>query len=79
MVFSRQEYRSGLPFLSPGVLPHPGIKPRSPATLQGDSLLSEPPEKPLNGQYVSSLYIDGIYETVQVDYTTCIQLYKTTF
>ena len=33
--FSRQEYWSGLPFLSPGDLPNPGIKPRSP-TLQAD-------------------------------------------
>ena len=32
----------GLPFPSPGDLPDPGIKPRSPA-LQADSLLSEPP------------------------------------
>ena len=28
--FSRQEYWSGLPFPSPGDLPNPGIKPRSP-------------------------------------------------
>ena len=42
------------------------------AALQADSFLSEPPEKPLNGQYVSSLYIDGINETIQVDYTICI-------
>ena len=28
---SRQEYQSGLPFPSPGDLPHPGIKPWSPA------------------------------------------------
>ena len=27
--FSRQEYWSGLPFLSPGDLPDPGIEPRS--------------------------------------------------
>ena len=40
--FSRQEYWSGLPFPSPGILPHPGIEPGSP-TLQADSLLSEPP------------------------------------
>ena len=39
--FSRQEYWSGLPFLSPGHLPKPGIKPRSPA-LQTDDLPSEP-------------------------------------
>ena len=38
------EWVAGLP---PGDLPNPGIKPRSP-TLQVDSLLSEPPEKPKN-------------------------------
>ena len=43
--FSRQEYWSGLPFLSPGDLPDPGIDPRSPA-LQADTLTSEPPGKP---------------------------------
>ena len=31
MGFSRQGYWSGLPFPSPGDLPDPGIKPRSPA------------------------------------------------
>ena len=40
MEFSRQEYWSGLPFPSPGDLPDPGVKPRSPA-FQVDSLLSE--------------------------------------
>ena len=43
--FSRQEYWSGLPCPSPGLLPDPGIKPGSPA-LQEDCLLSESPEKP---------------------------------
>ena len=42
MGFSRQEYWSGLPFPSPGDLPDPEIKPRSP-TLQADALTSEPP------------------------------------
>ena len=42
MGFSRQEYWNGLPFPSPGDLPNPGIKPRSP-TLQVDALPSEPP------------------------------------
>ena len=42
-----QEYWSGLPFPSPGDLPDPGIKPRSPA-LQTDVLNSEPPVKPQN-------------------------------
>ena len=45
MEFSRQEYWSGLPFPSPGDLPDPGIKPRSPA-LQADALISELPGKP---------------------------------
>ena len=38
MEFPRQEYWSGLPFLSPGDLPNPGIEPASPV-LQEDSLL----------------------------------------
>ena len=42
--FSRQEQWSGLPFPSPGDLPHPGIKPGSPA-LQADSLPTEPVRK----------------------------------
>ena len=44
MGFSRQECWSGLPFPSPGDLPVPGIKPRSPA-LRADALPSEPPGK----------------------------------
>ena len=32
MGFSRQEYWSGLPFLSPGDLPDPGIESTSPAS-----------------------------------------------
>ena len=46
MEFSRQEYWSRLPFLSPGDLPYPGIKPGSPA-LQTDSLPTEPLGKPI--------------------------------
>ena len=45
MGFSRQEYWSELPFPSPGDLPDPGIKRRSPS-LQADALTSEPPGKP---------------------------------
>ena len=37
MDFSLKEYWSGLPFPSPGDLPHPGIKPGFPA-LQAESL-----------------------------------------
>ena len=47
MGFSRPESWSGWPFPSPGDLPNPEIEPRSPA-FQTDSLLSEPPGKPLS-------------------------------
>ena len=47
MEFSRPEYWSGLPFPSPGDLPNPGIKPRSPI-LQVDSLPAESQGKPKN-------------------------------
>ena len=45
MGFSRQEYWSGLPFLSPGDLPDPRIEPESPAW-QVNSL----PQKELSAQ-----------------------------
>ena len=45
MEFSRQAYWSGLPFLPPGDLPDPGIKPMSPA-LAGKLFTSESPGKP---------------------------------
>ena len=57
MGFSRQEYWSGLPFPSPGDLPNPGIKPRSPA-LEADALTSEPPGKDhLSRDLAKPLYI----------------------
>ena len=43
--FPRQEYWSGLTFPSPGDLPHPGIKPTSPA-LEGRFFIAEPPGNP---------------------------------
>ena len=45
MGFPKKEYWSGLPFLSPGDLPDPGIEPGSPAS-EADALTSEPPGKP---------------------------------
>ena len=56
--FSRQEYWSGQPIPSPGELPDPGIKPRSPA-LQVDSLPAELPGKPppiLTHFYIMEFY-----------------------
>ena len=49
MEFSRPEYWSGWPLPSPGDLPNPGIKPRSPALLE-DSLPTELSGKPSNRQ-----------------------------
>ena len=53
MGFSKQEYRSGLPFPSPGDLPDPGIEPRSP-TLQAETFFftSAPPGKPFESESV---------------------------
>ena len=44
MGFSRQEYRSELPFPPPGDLPDPRIEPGCPVSpdLQADSLVAEP-------------------------------------
>ena len=47
------KYWSGLPFPSPGNLPDPGIKPRSPA-LQADALTFKPPGKPLTEDATNS-------------------------
>ena len=46
MGFPRQEYWSGLSFLSSGDLPNPRIKPMSPE-LAGRLFTTEPPGKPL--------------------------------
>ena len=62
MGFSRQEYWSGLPCPPPGDCPNPGIKPGSP-TLQADSLLSEPPEKPKNTGMGSLFLLQGNFLT----------------
>ena len=48
MGFPKQEYLSGLPFPSPGDLPHPGIEPMSPA-LAGGFFITEQPGKPTLG------------------------------
>ena len=67
--FSRQEYRSGLPFPSPGDLPHPGIEPSSPA-LWADSLLSEPPGKPSERPFVVVQTLSHVPLCDPVDHST---------
>ena len=71
MGFSRQEYWSGLPFPSPGDLPDPGIKPRSP-TLQVDSLPAELPGKPHVSLY--STLIHSIHSTYRSLFSFCFWL-----
>ena len=56
MESSRQEHWSGLPFLSPGDPPHPGIEPRSPA-LQVDSLPLGPPGKTDEQQHKNVIFL----------------------
>ena len=58
MGFSRQEYWSGLPYPSPGNLPNPRIKTRSPA-LQAGSLPFELPGKPIFNLILMNLCIFG--------------------
>ena len=67
MEFSRQECWSGLPFPSPGDLPDPGIKPRSPV-FQADALSSEPPGKPINAQ----IYNDSHMTKISLSHTCTI-------
>ena len=53
MGFPRQEYWSGLPFLSPEDLPDPGIEPTSSA-LAGRFFTTEPPRQPWGGMCTSN-------------------------
>ena len=62
MEFSRPEYQSGKPFPSPGDLPNPGIKPRSPA-LQADSLPAESQGKPKNTGVRSLSLLQRVFPT----------------
>jgi len=56
MEFSRQEYRSGLPFPSSGDLPDPGIEPVSPA-LADRFFITETP-----GFYLKPIFSTVVHE-----------------
>ena len=66
MEHSRQEYWNGLPFPSPGDLPKPGIKPRSP-TLQADSLPTDPQGKLKNTGVGSLSLFQQIFPTQELN------------
>ena len=63
--FSMQEYWSRLPFPSPGDLPYPGIKFKSPA-FQVDSLLSESSKKCLKKLSTKDLFPDRLLFCISV-------------
>ena len=67
MGFSRLEYWSGLPFLSPGDLPKPGMEPTSPA-LAGKFFTTEPPGKP------SAILTPGIFSSPGSFWPHCVDL-----
>ena len=60
-----QKYQSGLPFPSPGDLPDPGMEPGSPK-LQADSLLSEPPGKPVG--YAFEIKTEKIFKYLLIHF-----------
>ena len=67
MEFSRPEYWSGEPFPSPGHLPNPGVKSRSP-TPQVDFLPAEPQGKPKNTGVGSLSLLQGIFPTQEANW-----------
>ena len=68
MGFSRQGYWSGLPYLSPGDLPNPGIEPGCPP-LQADSLTPEPPGKSKKTPYSK--------HDLVLNHFSCVQFFVT--
>ena len=78
MVFSRQEYWSGLPFPSPGYLPDPGIEPTSSA-LAGRLFTTEPPAKPLHIMYSNAyfrIYFWGTWPKIAVQIPQVVVQFK---
>ena len=70
MGFSRQEYRSALPFPPPGDPPNPGIKPASPA-LHVDSLPAEPPGKAHDAWSMAKMQNQNYRESEVMDEASC--------
>ena len=71
--FSRQEYWSGLPFLTPKGLPDPGIKPKSPVApaLAGGFFTTVPPGEPLS-RILASYFFNGGPWLVLVSESWCL-------
>ena len=67
------EYWSGLPFLFPGDLHDPGIKPQSPA-LAGTFFTTEPPGKPLYFQYNCLIFDIPLLGVLHMSVCLCVRL-----
>ena len=63
MGFPKQDYWSGLPFLSPGDLLEPGIAPPTSPTLAGRFFTAEPPGQPVIYKYLYIIVF--IFDSVQ--------------
>ena len=72
--FSRQEYWSGLPFPSPGGLPHPGIELTFPA-LAGRFFTTEPPGEPCFSNRVR-IFTEGVAFTFLIDDSSVCSTYS---
>ena len=68
MGFPRQEYWSGLPFLSPGDLLEPGIAPPTSPTLAGRFFTAEPPGQPVIYKYLYIIVF--IFDSVQFSWVS---------
>ena len=75
MEFSRQEYWSRLPFLSPGDLPNPGIEPGFLA-LQADSLPSEPPKEIINKTKKLPVDLEEVFANSVTDKSLISKIHK---
>ena len=71
MGFSRHEYWSGLPWPPLGVLPDPGIKPKSPASpaLAGGAFTTSTTTP---GVYVVCLFVTESFSVVQISSKFCL-------
>ena len=60
--FCRQDYWSGLPFLSPGDLPYPGTDPASPVSpaLAGGFFTAEPPGKAVSLKLLTTIFVGSL-------------------
>ena len=69
MGFSKQEYWSGLPFPSPGDLPHPGTESES-LTSAGRFFTTAPPEKPIVAENLPNVVKDENLQNEETESVT---------